>query len=226
MLGRMTAALDSVEAFRAEYRKDQIGAWYSGWAHAAVTSVGAIAAVVFAASRVHHVRPWEWAAVPVAFLICNVGEYLAHRGPMHHPRRGLGLLYRRHAGQHHRFFSHESMTCASSRDFKMVLFPPVMLLFFLGGLATPIGLALFLVAGANVAWLWVVTQMSYFVTYEWLHLAYHVRPDSLVGRLPLVSILRRHHTLHHDPRRMTRGNFNITFPICDRVFGTSLSRAP
>jgi sterol desaturase/sphingolipid hydroxylase (fatty acid hydroxylase superfamily) len=222
----MATLEDSVEAFRAEYRRDEIGAGYSGWGHFMLTTVTSLGAIVFAASRVHDVRPIEWLAIPVTFMIANTGEYLGHRGPMHHPRRGLRLLYQRHAGQHHRFFTHESMPCVSSRDFKMVLFPPVMLAFFLGGLATPIGLVLFLVAGANVAWLYVATLMAYFLTYEWLHLAYHVRDDSLVARLPLLSILRRHHTLHHDPRLMTRYNFNITFPICDRLFGTGISRAP
>jgi Fatty acid hydroxylase superfamily len=212
---------DSVEAFRAAYRRDEISPRYSGWGHFALTTVGSLATSAFAASRVHDVRPIEWLAIPATFLIANLGEYLGHRGPMHHPRRGLGLLYRRHTLQHHRLFTHESMSCPSSRDFKMVLFPPVMLAFFLGGLATPIGLALFLVAGANVAWLFVATEMAYFITYEWLHLAYHAPEGSLVARLPILSILRRHHALHHDLRLMSRYNFNITFPICDHLFGTN-----
>ena len=62
------------------------------------------------------------------------------------------------------------------RDFKMVLFPPVMLLFFLGAIATPIALLLLLFAMAtpNVAWLYVAVAMSYFLTYEWLHFSYHL----------------------------------------------------
>jgi|HubBroStandDraft_6_1064221.scaffolds.fasta_scaffold469048_2 sterol desaturase/sphingolipid hydroxylase (fatty acid hydroxylase superfamily) len=212
---------DSVEAFRAAYRRDEVGPRYTGWGHFTLTTATSLAAVAFAASRVHDVRPVEWLAVPVTFFIANAGEYLGHRGPMHHPRRGLRLLYGRHTLQHHRFFTNESMPCDSSRDFKMVLFPPVMLAFFLGVVAPPIGLVLFLVAGANVAWLYVATVMAYFITYEWLHLAYHARDDSLVARLPLLSTLRRHHTLHHDPRLMHKHNFNITFPICDRLFGTN-----
>jgi Fatty acid hydroxylase superfamily len=217
---------DSVEAFRVAYRRDHIGARYHGWAHFALTTVASLGVIAFAASRARGVRPIEWIAIPITFLIANAGEYLGHRGPMHHPRRGLGLLFERHTRQHHRFFTHDSMPCASSRDFKMVLFPPVMIAFFLGGLALPIGLVLFLIAGANVAWLYVATEMAYFLTYEWLHLAYHVREDSLVARLPVLSSLRRHHTLHHDPRLMSRYNFNITFPICDRLFATNASRAP
>jgi len=35
-----------------------------------------------------------------------------------------------------------------------------------------------------------------------------------------MRTLRRLHTTHHDPRYMQRHNFNITFPICDAIFGT------
>jgi hypothetical protein len=221
MLSSRMAGLDeSVEAFRTAYRRDQIGARYTGWGHFALTSATSLAAIAFAASRVHDVRPAEWLAVPITFLIANAGEYFGHRGPMHHPRRGLGLLYARHTKQHHRFFTHDHMPCESSRDFKMILFPPAMLVFFLGFLAPAIGSLFYLVAGANAAWLYVATVTAYFLTYEWLHLAYHVRDESILARLPLLSTLRRHHTLHHDQRLMSRFNFNITFPICDRIFGT------
>ncbi len=36
----------------------------------------------------------------------------------------------------------------------------------------------------------------------------------------MVSLLRQHHSVHHNPALMSRWNFNITFPICDRIFGT------
>ena len=36
----------------------------------------------------------------------------------------------------------------------------------------------------------------------------------------MVRVLRRHHQAHHDLGLMQRWNFNITFPICDAVFGT------
>ena len=44
-----------------------------------------------------------------------------------------------------------------------------------------------------------------------------------MARLPLLSRLRRHHQAHHDPKRMGRYNFNITFPLCDRLLGTEWS---
>ena len=57
-------------------------------------------------------------------------------------------------------------------------------------------------------------------SYELLHFAYHSEPGSWLGRLPGMSVLRRHHIAHHDRQLMTRYNFNITYPICDYLFGT------
>jgi sterol desaturase/sphingolipid hydroxylase (fatty acid hydroxylase superfamily) len=45
-------------------------------------------------------------------------------------------------------------------------------------------------------------------------------PHSWVGRLPFMDRLRKHHIRHHDRHLMTRYNFNITYPICDHIFGT------
>lgn len=77
-----------------------------------------------------------------------------------------------------------------------------------------------LVGGPDAAWLFAATGMGYFALYEWLHLAYHLDPDGQVGRLPGMKRLRRHHTVHHDPRNMGRVNFNVTFPLADWWFGT------
>ena len=214
-------APERVEAFRAAYRRTEIGPHYRGWLHFAFTSAGSLAAIGYAFAQVAGPSPFEWLTVPATFLVANFGEYLGHRGPMHHQRPGLGLLYRRHTLQHHRFFTATAMECDSTRVFKMVLFPPVMLLFFLGALALPIGLLLFVALSANVGWLFVATAVGYFLSYEWLHFAYHQHPDSVIGRLPFVATLRRHHAAHHDPRLMQRWNFNITFPIADRVLGTT-----
>ncbi|HZX96699.1 MAG TPA: sterol desaturase family protein [Myxococcales bacterium] len=204
-------------AFRAEARAEQLGPRYSGLLHLAFVNVVSLAIIAVAGAQIHRPR-LALLTVPIAFLYANLVEWLAHRGPMHAPRRFLGLVYRRHTLLHHAFFTAEQMSLESARDFKLVLFPPVLLLFFFGGLALPAGLLLGAFLGSNVAALFVITAMAYYLLYEWLHLAYH-----LGDRAPrLIEPLRRHHAAHHDPRNMTRGNFNITFPICDRLFGTCL----
>ncbi len=209
-----------VTEFREKHRERHIGPSYRGWLHFSTTTVGALAAIIVAVVMVDAPTALELLAVPLSFFLTNLGEYLGHRGPMHHRRRGMSILFERHARQHHRFYTHDAMAAESHRDFQMVLFPPVMLIFFLGMLAFPIGALLHELISPNVGWLFGATAMSYFLTYEWLHFAYHLPPDGWVGRRRLVQVLRRHHTLHHDQRRMTHTNFNITFPIADWIFGT------
>ena len=99
----------------------------------------------------------------------------------------------------------------------MVLFPVWLVGFFFGCFALPFGLLLAALLGPNVGWLFGATAMAYFLLYEWLHLAWH---HPRLGALPLLSSLRLHHAAHHDPRAMSHANFNITFPICDALFGT------
>ena len=158
-----------------------IGSRYNGWLHFATTSIGSLAVIAFAISRVSHPRWWELACVPAFFLIANLGEYFGHRGPMHHRRRYLADHLRAPHAQHHQFYRHDAMAAETPRDFQMVLFPPVMLVFFLGGLAAPIGLLLGLLATPNLGWLFAATGVSYFLTYEWLHWSYH-QPDDFVRR--------------------------------------------
>lgn len=210
----------AVQKSRAELRPKLLGPHYRGWVHFAFTSLGSLAVIAFALSRLHGVRPAEWLALPASFLVANAAEYFGHRGPMHRRKRGLGLVFQRHTLEHHRFFTQDAMGFESSRDFKFVLFPPVMLLFFLGGIATPIGALCFRLFSANVGWMFVAVSLGYFLTYEWLHFAYHLPDGHPARKLPGVERLRRHHTAHHDPRLMGRYHFNITFPLCDWAFGT------
>ncbi len=226
MLAPMSEASADLREWRDTFRAAEIGPTYSGWLHFAFTTVGSLAAIAFAASRLEAVRPLEWALVPVFFLISNFGEYFGHRGPMHHRKEGLGLIFKRHTLQHHRFFTSEAMACDSPRDFKIMLFPPVMLVFFIGGMAFPIGALLYLLVSHNAGWLFAIVGIGYFLTYEWLHFLYHLPEEGWVGRLPLVAALRRHHQAHHDPALMADWNFNITFPIADWLLGTTYRPGP
>jgi len=213
---RYRQGMGEAGAARARLRRG-IGPRYSGALHFAFTSAVALAVIAFALSRVRSPSPLALLTVPLTFLYANFVEWRAHRGPMHHEMRGLSLIHERHALQHHSFFTAAEMQIDSRRDFKMVLFPPVLVVFFFGLFAVPVGFALRLAFGPNVAALFVATSMAYFLLYEWLHLAYH-----LPVPLPGIERLRSHHRSHHDPRLMTRANFNITFPICDALFGTKV----
>jgi hypothetical protein len=217
---------DAVAAFRAKYRAEAIGPRYSGVAHFLFTSLSSLTLIAVALSGVHSPSWKELMTVPIAFLISNAAEYFGHRGPMHHKRRGLGIIYKRHAIQHHRFFTDQAMSYESARDLKMVLFPPSVLLFFFGGIGLPLGALAWLAFGANVGRLFFAVAIGYYLTYEWLHFSYHLSPDTFVGRLRPIAMLRRHHQRHHDLELMQKYNFNITFPICDALMRTIAPSSP
>lgn len=217
--------MEQTEAFRAQYRSEEIGPRYNGWLHFAFTSLGCLGVMGFCLWQLEAVSAWEWLTVPAAFLYANFSEWAGHRGPMHNRRPGLGLVFRRHTGQHHAFFTPDRMAFDSSRDYKAVLFPPVLLIFFILAFSLPAGLLIAWLLTPNTAYLFVFTAVAYFLNYEWLHFAYHTPETHWASRLPGMRWLRRHHTLHHDHRLMSHANFNITYPIADWLFGT-LRRQP
>lgn len=211
---------EAVARFRADYRAREIPAGYRGWLHLVFTFGVGSAALLACLTQLDAVRPLEWLTLPLAFVYANLAEYLGHRYPMHHRVRGLGLIYKRHSKQHHRFFTDTAMLLDGPRDLRAVLFPPLLVTFFFGGFGLPAWWLLAWLASANVAWLFIATGIAYFLNYEVLHLAYHLPPDHWLARLGLIRRLRWLHQRHHDPRLMASCNFNISYPLCDWLFGT------
>ena len=213
-------------AYREAYRAEHVPETYSGPLHFALILGFVTGTIALGAWQLDSVRPAEWLAVPLTFLYANLAEYLGHRFVMHRRRPGLGLIFERHTLQHHRFFTHEAMRYESSDDFKAVLFPPLLLVFFAAAFMLPAGLLLTWLFSGNAAWLFVMTAIGYYGCYEVLHFAYHQDEGSWILDLPGVRRMRRLHHAHHDPSIMQHANFNITWPICDRLFGTRESGAP
>jgi hypothetical protein len=214
-----------VAEFRGVFRGRRTPIWLSGWRHFAGITLLGIGATAFSAHMVRSPAWWEWAAIPVAFLIANFVEWITHKNPMHHPMRPLAIMYEKHTLEHHRFYTQEAMETESPDDFDAVLFSLPSLAFFLLGMGLPIALLFFWLVSRNAGWIFAALAVDYYVLYEYCHLAYHMPEKSWVGQLPGMARLRRHHTLHHDQELMARWNFNVTFPIFDRVFGTHWERA-
>ena len=210
----------AVEQARNAFRERRIGPHYSGPIHLATTISISVLVALASAAQLDSVQPLEWLTIPLTFLYANLSEYLGHRGPMHHKTRFLGAVFRRHSIEHHSFFTDKAATFDSSQDYKAVLFPPILLVFFIVGFAIPVGALLYWLLSANVGFLFILTAVLYFLNYELLHFAYHADPASWIGRLPFMSQLRQHHINHHNRQLMTRYNFNIAYPICDLLFGT------
>ena len=213
-------APETVAQARAAYRERYISQRYSGPLHLATTVSVSLLIASLSAMMLEEISPLEWLTIPLTFLFANLCEYLSHRGPMHRKTRFLDTIFRRHTLEHHMFFTDEAATYDTTQDFKAILFPPVMLLFFNGCLTLPIGALLYFLISPNVSFLFVMIAILYFLNYELLHFAYHMDPQSWVGRLPFMDRLRSRHIRHHDTSLMTRYNFNVTYPICDFLFGT------
>ena len=215
-----------IRDLRADYRRRGVPEHYSGWLHFAFTSFFALAGIGCCLFALKGVTGWELLTVPLTFVYANLVEYIGHRGPMHHFQRPLATIFEKHTNIHHRLFPQDAFAYEDPRDFHAVLLSPVVILLYFGLFAVPLGAVLFYVFSPNVGYLFVATALGYFLNYEWLHFCYHSPETSWVCRIPLMGRLRHLHLAHHDPAEMTRHNFNITYPLCDWLFGTLLAGKP
>ncbi len=217
-------------AARAELRAelvDRIPTWYSPWLHLAFPTVAGITVAALALSRIERLAAWQVLFVPLSLVFGNAIEWHAHRGLLHRRVRFLEVLYVRHTPQHHAIFIADDMAMHDRRELKLVLLPAYGILAILV-LTSPLAVLLLWLGQPNLAALWVACVVFYVLSYEWLHLAYHLPPGSRIGRTRALARLRRHHQLHHATHLMHRWNFNVTLPLWDHVRGTVYrpARAP
>ncbi len=207
---------------RSELRADlmsRVPRWYSPSAHLLAPAAAGLAIVALSLGRIHDLRAWELALVPLFLLASNAIEWHAHRDLLHRRTWPLEELYVRHTPQHHAVFVAEDMFIREWREVKLVLLPAWGVLAIVAA-GSPVALAFVLVGLPNVAALWVASIVAYVLLYEWLHLAYHLPAEGAIGRLRVTRWLRRHHQRHHTPQLMQRWNFNVTIPVWDHLRGT------
>jgi fatty acid hydroxylase family protein len=196
--------------------------WYSPWAHVFLPAAVGLTVAIAALSQVRGPTPGQIAFGVFIFLLSNATEWRIHSDILHKRVRPFDELYDRHTPEHHMIFVSDDMSIRSPREFRLVLIPVVGVLgIFL--LTVPPALALLWLGLRNAAAIYLAVTVLYVVSYEWMHLAWHLPPESFIGRLWLVRVLRQHHATHHDPRLMQRWNFNVTLPLWDFVRRTRLS---
>jgi hypothetical protein len=198
---------------------ERIPWWYSPWGHLAFPSCVGLGLIAASIALLHAPSALELASVPLFLTLINVNEWHIHRNILHRRTWPLEDLYWRHTPEHHVIFVRDDMAMRDRCEFRLVLIP------FYGILAIfvttlPITAAIWFMVSPNVALLWVASTMGYTVSYEWLHLAYHLPPTNPIGRSPLIAWLRRHHAVHHTPELMQRWNFNVTVPLGDWILRT------
>ncbi len=198
--------------------------WYSPIPHLALPSAFGLACLLFAAARIHALRPVELCTIPLTLLAAFGFEWRVHKWVLHRRIPGLGLLYDRHELEHHVVFTYDDLSMRAPRELRLILMPAYAVV-LVALINAPLALLTAHYFSLNVGYLYLVTSMFFFLTYEWLHFFYHLPPQSFIGRLPLVARLREHHRRHHDPRLMKAWNFNVTLPLFDWIYGTTWSPA-
>jgi hypothetical protein len=200
----------------------EMPARYSPTLHLAIPGLIGLCVLVTAFVRLQTnlLRPIELLTIPITLLAGFGFEWRAHKDVLHRRLPLLGLLYERHELKHHVIFTDRDMAMRSKREWWFVLMPPYAVVLVFLTLVLPLAIVIERYASTNVAMLVTATSMVFFLSYEWLHLAYHLPPDHPVGRLWFIAKLREHHRRHHEPRLMKRWNFNVTVPLFDWLHGT------
>ncbi|HLM72039.1 MAG TPA: sterol desaturase family protein [Polyangiaceae bacterium] len=201
-----------------------IPGWYNPAIHLAIPTVFGLCLMIGAALRIHELRWLELLTIPITLFASFGFEWRAHKYVLHKRRPLLGLLYERHELMHHVIFTYDRMAMRSKRELWLILMPAyaIVLVF---AMVLPLALLLAHFLGENTALLMIITSMAFFLSYEWLHMAYHMPEDSRIGRMSVIRRLREQHRRHHEPRLMKRWNFNVTFPVFDGILGTAWSPA-
>lgn len=199
-----------------------IPGWYNPAVHLAIPAIFGLALMIGAALRVHDLRWHELLVVPITLFASFGFEWRAHKYILHKRTPLLGLLYERHELMHHVIFTYDRISMRDRRELWLILMPAyaIVLVF---AMVLPLALLVARFLGDNVALLMIITSMAFFLSYEWLHMAYHMPEDSRIGRLSVIRRLREQHRRHHEPRLMKRWNFNVTIPVFDVILGTAWS---
>lgn len=198
---------------------------YSPTIHLAIpAAIGlAVLVVAFVRLQTNVLRPIELLSIPITLFASFGFEWRAHKDILHRRLPLLGLLYVRHELYHHVIFTDRDMAVKSRREWWFVLMPAYAVVLVFLTLVLPIAIVIELYVSTNVAMLVTMTSMVFFLSYEWLHLAYHLPLDHPIARLGIIAKLREHHRRHHEPRLMKQWNFNVTVPLFDWLYGTTWS---
>ncbi|MFT3766885.1 MAG: sterol desaturase family protein [Minicystis sp.] len=196
-----------------------IPGWYRPFFHFAIPALIGLGAMLGSLFAIRDLRAIELLVVPATMVLAFGFEWRVHQLVLHRRMPLLGTLYERHELTHHVIYTYDDMAMRSGRELRLILMPAyaIVLVFFID---TPFALATARLLSRNAGCLFMATSMIFFLAYEWLHAAYHLPSDSVIGRLGVIAKLREHHRRHHDPRLMKHWNFNVTVPLFDWIHRT------
>ena len=196
--------------------------WYRGEYHLAFMLLVTLGTIAYCATHIQNSVWWEWLLIIPFVLFGNWAEWAAHRYILHRPVPGLKALYKRHCTVHHQFFTHHDLGYKGQAEWRALLFPPFAPIGFIL-VSIPPALIIGWLISPNAGYVAVITMAAYYLLYEGLHTLSHLDDEDhpYLKHIPLVNTVRRMHYVHHVLGFMQTRNFNLTFPICDALFGTS-----
>jgi hypothetical protein len=197
----------------------EIPDWYRPSVHLAIPTVLGIGVAVAAACFLRNVTWTDALALPITLLFAFGFEWRAHKDILHQRRPGLGIIYERHELKHHVVYTDRDMAMRSNRELWLILMPAYAIVLVFMMVAPIAGLVAWL-SSVNAAMFVLIAAMAFFLSYEWLHMSYHLPPTSVIGRSRVIGKLREFHRRHHEPRLMKRWNFNVTVPVFDVIHRT------
>lgn len=208
------------QKFREDFRLHHIPKYYSGLVHLAFTSITLVGLCLFCLSLLSQVTWQEWLMIPLMLVNGNLFVFVVHKYLLHRPQPGLKFVYKVHSLHHHHFFTDELIVYDSWRDFYILLFPPYVVIavgFVMGPFfGTLVGLLWTKNAGVLIC----LGHYLYFILYEVFHFVSHLPQDHWIMKCKPFAYMREHHRLHHRLKLMAHYNFNIVYPLADKLFGT------
>lgn len=211
----------SVQNFRLSYRS-KISKYYNVYLHSTFVILVGVFVIIFFGSKLHNVQWIEGVAFVVGVLFFNVCEYYIHKSFGHRKNPVALLFYKRHTGDHHSFFSDDEMYFDQAQDWRVILFPPwlvVVISVLLLGIWSAAS-----ILNQNMASLFSIAVMGSFLCYEIFHVCAHVPSGYWFTELPWIRMVRRLHTIHHRRHLMADRNFNILFPMMDKILKTIVEK--
>jgi hypothetical protein len=207
--------------FRQRYA-DQTPWWYRGEMHLAFMLLVTGGTIAYCWAHIENAKAWEWLLILPIALFGNWCEWAAHRYILHRPVKGLEMVYKRHCTVHHQFFTNHDLTYKGQKEWRALLFPPFAPIGFVL-VSIPPAIVIGFLVSRNAGYITVLTMAAYYIMYEGLHTLSHLDDGRhpYLKHIPLINTVRRMHYTHHVLGFMQTRNFNLTFPICDALFGTS-----
>src|SRR5258708_23566662 len=110
--------------FRREFVEKTPG-WYRGEMHLGFTVLVSLGTAIYCWTRIHDATIAEWLIVIPIFLFGNWAEWAGHRYILHRPLPYLRMIYKRHCGTHHQFFTNQDLTYKGQKEWRGPPVPPL-----------------------------------------------------------------------------------------------------